>query len=74
MKPGQKGLVASFLRPGQPFMQRLAVIGFLPGEVFTVERCHPDYLIRFGYTRLAINRRVAQSILVYKMTVPYVNR
>jgi Fe2+ transport system protein FeoA len=35
MIPGQKGEVASFLHPDQPAMRRLAVLGFLPGEIFS---------------------------------------
>ncbi|HOL18357.1 MAG TPA: FeoA family protein [Bacillota bacterium] len=69
MKPGQLGEVISFLHPETPAIQRLAALGFLPGEKFKLERCRPDYLIRFGYTRLAINRRLAREVLVYMMKV-----
>ncbi len=70
MKPGQIGEVISFLHPETPAVHRLAALGFLPGEKFIVERCRPDYLIRFGYTRLAINRKLAREILVYLVKVP----
>jgi Fe2+ transport system protein FeoA len=74
MKAGQAGRVVSFMHPDWPAMRRLAVLGFLPGEEFLLERCRPDYLIRFGYTRLAMNRRVAREILVHKMALPYGKR
>ncbi|MFY9412810.1 MAG: FeoA family protein [Dethiobacteria bacterium] len=74
MKPGQKGVVVSFSEPGDSAIRRLMVLGFLPGEIFVLERSRPDYLIRFGYTRLAINKRVASMILVNKMTGTMVNR
>lgn len=74
MKPGQKGEVASFSEPGDPAIRRLMVLGFLPGEIFILERSRPDYLIRFGYTRIAINKRVAGMILVNKLTGTMVNR
>lgn len=74
MKPGEKGEVASFLHAGEPVMRRLAVLGFLPGEIFTLERRRPDYLIRFGYTRLAMNGRVAAKIMAYKIAGTSVKR
>ena len=69
MKPGDRGEVLSFLHPEQPAMRRLASLGFLPGEKFTLERRSPDYVIRFEYTRLAINRKLAREILVGNMMV-----
>jgi Fe2+ transport system protein FeoA len=69
MRPGEQGEVISFLHPEYPAMRRLASLGFLPGEKFILERCSPDYLIRYGYTRLAMNRRLAREILVCKMEV-----
>jgi Fe2+ transport system protein FeoA len=69
LKPGDQGEVVSFLHPEYPAMRRLAALGFLPGEKFILERCRPDYLIRFGYTRLAMNKRLAREILVCKMEV-----
>lgn len=74
MKPGDQGEVLSFLHPEYPAMRRLAALGFLPGEKFTLERCRPDYLIRFGYTRLAMNQMLAREILVCKMEVPFIYR
>lgn len=74
LKPGQSGRVVSYLHPEQPAMRRLAVLGFLPGEFFTLELCRPDYLIRFGYTRVAINKKIARNILVYKMALPFGKR
>lgn len=71
MKPGDQGEVLSFLHPEYPAMRRLAALGFLPGEKFILERCCPDYLIRFGYTRLAMNRILAREILVCKMEVSF---
>lgn len=64
MKPGQRGRVYSFAESNEPVIRRLVVLGFLPGEDFVLERNRPDYLIRFGYTRIAINRGVAGKILV----------
>ncbi len=74
MRPGQAGEVASFLEPGQPAVRRLMVFGFLPGEKFILERCQPDYLIRFGWTRVAINKRIACGILVQKLARTMINR
>lgn len=71
MKPGDQGEVLSFLHPEYPAMRRLAALGFLPGERFILERCRPGYLIRFGYTRLAMNRVLAREILVCKMEASF---
>lgn len=69
MSPGDRGEVISFFHSGSTAVRRLASIGFLPGEKFILERCWPDYLIRFGYTRLAMNRTLAREIMVYNMKV-----
>jgi len=72
LKPGDQGEVISFLNPADPAIHRLVSLGFLPGEKFILERRRPGYLIRFGYTRLAMDRRLAMAILVYKVKVPFV--
>lgn len=74
MKPGQRGEVVSFSEPGDPAIRRLVVLGFLPGEIFILEQSRPDYLIRFGYTRIAVNKRVAGMILVNKLAGTMVKR
>jgi len=74
MKSGEQGEVVSFLHPEHRAALRLISLGFLPGEKFTLERRSPDYLIRFGYTRIAISRSLAWEILVYKMKVPSIYR
>ncbi len=64
MCPGERGRVAALLRPREAIARRLMVFGFLPGELFTLERCAPEFLVRYGFTRLAMNRRAARGILV----------
>ena len=67
MRRGQTGRVFSYLEPRQPVMRRLLTLGLTPGEKFMLERSQPDYLIRFGWTRIAINERVAREILIQKL-------
>ncbi|HOB87146.1 MAG TPA: FeoA family protein [Bacillota bacterium] len=67
LEPGAKGMVADLVFAEPQILRRLTTLGLIPGELVVVEQCRPDYLIRFGYTRLAINRRVAEGIKVYKM-------
>ncbi len=74
LKPGDTAVVSSFLRPEQNSFRRLAALGFLPGENFILERNFPCYLIRYGYTRLAINRKTARGIMVYKLEAAFVPR
>jgi Fe2+ transport system protein FeoA len=74
MKQGEQGELVSFLHPEHQAMLRLISLGFLPGEIFTLERRSPDYLIRFGYTRIAISRSLAWEILVHKVKVPSICR
>ncbi len=74
MKPGRGGEVVSFIEPDEPAVHRLIVLGFLPGERFILERRQPDYLIRFGWTRVAINKRVAGGILIQILPGTMTNR
>lgn len=74
MKPNQTGSVSAFLHPEEPAARRLAVLGFLPGEIFVLERIRPEFLIRYGYTRIAINRRLASKIIVNILTLTRLNR
>lgn len=64
MRPGERGRVAALLRSRNPAARRLMVLGFLPGEIFILERNSPEFLIRYGFTCLAMNRRAARGILV----------
>ena len=74
LKPGERCRVNALLFTWRPVMRRLMSIGLLPGEELIVERISPEYLIRFGFTRLAINRTIAREIVVDKMAVAPGNR
>jgi len=66
LKPGERGQVAVYLDPQNLGARRLALLGLVPGEFFSVERTLPEIIIRFGYTRVAINRKLAQQIMIIK--------
>lgn len=66
LKPGERGQVAAYLDPQNLTARRLALLGLVPGEFFSVERSLPEILIRFGYTRVAINRKLARQIMIIK--------
>lgn len=74
LKAGERGRINALLFAWRPVMRRLISIGLLPGEELIVERSSPEYLIRFGFTLLAINRTLARDIIVDKMTFTPGNR
>ncbi len=67
LKPGEQGRIEALLFSGRPVTRRLISLGLLPGEIITLEQTYPEYLIRFGFTRLALNRKAARLIVVRKI-------
>lgn len=67
LKPGEQGKVEALLFPERPVTRRLISLGLLPGEIIVLEQDYPEYLIRFGFTRVALNRKVARMIVVHKL-------
>lgn len=49
---------------GHRLVRRLAALGVVPGARITVDRGSGPALIEVGYTRVAIDRRVARSVEV----------
>lgn len=68
MQPGERGRIVALEYPADEPPERLLVLGLLPGEELVLEQRFPGFLIRFGCTRLAVNRKVADMIRVSKMT------
>ena len=53
------------------FLKKLLVFGLLPGENITVLQIRPAIVVSIGNTMLALDKEIARSILVKKVTRKY---
>ncbi len=63
LRPGEKARVAA-LPAARRDMARLLAFGILPGTEITILQTFPVYVLAVGYTRLAIDKEIAASIMV----------
>jgi len=58
LRPGQVGKVVSTRQ------EQLHVFGLIPGAQVTLQQKHPAYVIRVGFTELALDREIADRVVV----------
>lgn len=64
LMPGQRGTVLS-LDAAQPSdARKLMALGVLPGAEITLERRRPAFVLRTGYTELAMDDTLARAVVV----------
>jgi ferrous iron transport protein A len=64
MKPGERGIVTSCKTPDETTLKKLISMGITPGVTITLEQCFPSFVIKTGYTRLALDKQIASAIHV----------
>jgi Fe2+ transport system protein FeoA len=62
MRPGQAGTVVAIHSEHAARLERLSVLGIVPGFPVTVVQRHPAFVLRVGFTELAVDREVAEEI------------
>lgn len=65
LRRGEKALVAE-LPADKSRLQKLLVFGVLPGTEIEMLQVFPGYVLAVGNTMLALDREIAESILVVK--------
>ncbi|MGB5899379.1 MAG: FeoA family protein [Geitlerinemataceae cyanobacterium] len=61
---GECKTIVGFKTTDESIQRKLIALGILPGIELILEQRFPSYIIKIGYTRTAIDRETAESILV----------
>ncbi|MPN51990.1 hypothetical protein SDC9_199642 [bioreactor metagenome] len=62
LRPGDRIRVFTLNSANKSYLRKLAIFGVLPGAEVEVLQVRPAYVFRIGYTELALDDEVAQSI------------
>jgi len=69
LSPGDNATVVSVEKLSPLWGHRLSSMGIYPGARVQLKRKFPEFLLRVGYTQIAINYRVASRITVCRLTL-----
>lgn len=64
LRPGQSGTLVSIDSHSPKRLDRLSVLGLVPGCLVKLEQRWPTYVVRVGFTQVSIERDVARDILI----------
>jgi len=63
-KVGQKVRVSHLMPVNEKQLRKLTVFGILPGVEVEILQRYPIYVLRIGYTEVALDYEIGKSILV----------
>lgn len=66
LKVGERGEIAYLKRNSGRRVQKLLSLGLVPGKTLVLKRKVPNYLVQVGFTQIALERGLGNSVLVYK--------
>ncbi|NUQ71721.1 MAG: ferrous iron transport protein A [Chthonomonadales bacterium] len=61
---GQTAYVRTVAHPSASTRHRLLSLGMVPGERIILEQRSPSFVIRVGWTRIALDRETAEQVFV----------
>jgi len=64
LKPKQKGIIADLNTSDKNILKKLMSMGILPGLPLEVVQTFPSYVFKVGYTQVAVDKTIAEAILV----------
>lgn len=64
MKPGQHGRITGLSHMDAALVHKLMALGVLPGETVVVLQTSPAYVVKIGYTQVALDYLLAQAVEV----------
>lgn len=64
LRRGQGGKVADIYTPKSDQLQKLAVMGILPGTSISILQTYPTYVFQSGKTQFAVDQDIADAIYV----------
>lgn len=65
LEVGQTAVVDSLERTGSTTRRRLLALGLVPGERVVLEQRFPAYVVRVGWTQVALDHDTATMIMVH---------
>lgn len=65
-KKGSKVRVLHLLLVGGDHLRKLTTFGILPGVEIEVLQIYPAYVLKIGYTQIALDYQIAKNIIVVK--------
>lgn len=63
-KKGDKVKVIRLLLSGGDHLQKITPFGILPGMNIEVLQTYPVYVLRIGYTEIALDYEIAKNIII----------
>lgn len=66
LKPKQEAIIAKLNTDDTNILKKLMAMGVLPGMPLKMIQTFPAYVFQVGYTQLAVDKMIAQAILVEK--------
>ena len=67
MESGEKGIVSCLEAPSSEVARKLAALGFLPGTDVALLQRSPAYVIRSGFTEIALDGELADHVRVHPL-------
>ena len=66
LKKGSRVRVLHLLLTGGEHLRKLTTFGILPGAQIEILQTYPAYVLKIGYTQIALDYQIAQNIIVIK--------
>lgn len=67
LKRGEKGVIAYIKAGDSKKLQKLMVMGILPGNTITLTHAFPSFVFTVGYSQYAVDRDMADAIYVKRI-------
>ncbi|MDR1702072.1 MAG: ferrous iron transport protein A [Sporomusaceae bacterium] len=64
LRPGEAGRIIKLMPGRSDDWRKLLALGLFPGVVVEVEQVFPAYVLRVGFTELALDKETAGRIIV----------
>jgi len=64
LRPGQSGTVVSIESRSAARLNRLSLLGLVPGCRVALEQRRPAFVLRVGFTELSVEHEVADEIVI----------
>jgi ferrous iron transport protein A len=66
LKKGSKVHVLQLLVTGGEHLRKLTAFGIMPGVEIEILQTSPAYVLKIGYTQIALDYQIAKNIIVTK--------
>jgi Fe2+ transport system protein FeoA len=64
LRPSETGTILSIQTASSSRLEKLSILGLVPGAQVTLEQRQPEIVLRVGYTELSIEHDIADEIMI----------